>query len=80
MWFLKGETNKIFEAKNKGETVTIILIQKTQKHSLHLLFSNLNNIVVTERHQQYFCQVSLCTDDNYQIFWNDNIGPSSRFL
>lgn len=59
--------NKIFEAKNRGDYDNHF-ITKIQTHTLHLLFSNLNNLVATERHQQYFCQVLLRADDNYQTF------------
>jgi len=56
-----------------------VKIQAKATIALHSL-EQITDTLADERHQQYFCQVLLCADDNYQTFWVDRIGPLGRFL
>lgn len=54
MWFLKGEMNKILEAKNKCKNIAAILLPKIQIHTFQLFFSHLDIIIAIEKQYVYF--------------------------
>lgn len=78
---LKAQINKILEHTKKEWTDSSAYFTKEHTQALHLPFSNLNNIMSTQRHQQYIFVGFYCTRMTIiRLLWNGHLGPSDMSL